>query len=57
MIDTFQKENNLKIIYNLKKNDYEDLVAAVRSGDIDMIWECITKRNYTKVWRRFIRQS
>ena len=37
MIDTFQKENNLKIIYNLKKNDYEDLVAAVRSGDIDMI--------------------
>ena len=36
MIDTFQKENNLKIIYNLKKNDYEDLVAAVRSGDIDM---------------------
>lgn len=37
MIDTFKKENNLKIIYNLTKRDYGDLVQQVRSGEIDML--------------------
>lgn len=37
MIDDFQKENNLKIIYNLKKINYGDAVQDVRRGEIDMI--------------------
>ena len=37
MIDEFQKENNLKITYNLRKTRYDALVQSVRRGEIDMI--------------------
>lgn len=37
MLDTFKEENNLKLIYNLTKRNYDDLVQEVRTGKIDMI--------------------
>lgn len=37
MIEKFKKENNLKIIYDLQRMDYEDLIQEVRSGEIDMV--------------------
>jgi len=37
MISQIQKENNLKISYDLKQKRYDDLVQKVRSGKIDVI--------------------
>lgn len=37
MIDTLQKENNLKILYELSKRDFPAQVQDVRQGKVDMV--------------------
>lgn len=37
MINQFQQENNLKISFKTNKKDYNSLVPAVRSGEIDVL--------------------